>query len=103
MWRHRFATDADLDRPSVVGGASVDTAVQNALLAARNEGLGCVLTTLLCFKETEVKELLGIPEDVETAALIPLGYPGDNARFGGNHRKPVEEVAYRDHWGERWA
>ena len=40
-------TDSDLDRPSVVGGGSVYPAVQNLLLACRNEGLGCVLTTLV--------------------------------------------------------
>ena len=46
-------TDAELDRPSVVGGGSVYPAVQNLLLACRNEGLGCVLTTLLCYEEEE--------------------------------------------------
>ena len=55
-------TDADLDRPSVVGGASVYPSVQNALLACRAEGLGATLTTLLCGKEPEVKALLGIPD-----------------------------------------
>ena len=92
-------TDADLDRPSVVGGASVYTAVQNALLAARSEGLGCVLTTLLCFKEAEVKTLLGIPEGWYTAAHIPLGYP-----IRGGHgpiaRMPIGELSYIDAWGD---
>ncbi len=41
-------TDAKLSRISVVGGGSVYTAVENLLLACRAEGLGCVLTTLLC-------------------------------------------------------
>jgi len=54
-------TDAGLDRPSVVGGGSVYPAVQNFLLAARAEGLGCVLTTLLCRFEGRVKELLEFP------------------------------------------
>src|SRR4030095_1563680 len=40
-------TDAKLDRVSVVGGASVYTAVENLLLACRAEGLGCLLPTLL--------------------------------------------------------
>ena len=61
-------TDAGLDRPSVVGGGSVYPAVQNLLLACRNEGLGCVLTTLLCVEEEKVKALLDIPEDWYTAA-----------------------------------
>src|SRR5262245_20054786 len=41
-------TDADLDRPGVVGGASIYPSVQNLMLAARNEGLGTTLTTVLC-------------------------------------------------------
>jgi nitroreductase len=60
-------TDAGLGRPSVVGGGSVYPSVQNFLLAARAEGLGCVLTTLLCQREAAVKELLGIPPEWGTA------------------------------------
>ena len=44
---HMAITDADLNRPSVVGGGSVYPAVQNAMLACRAEGVGCTLTTLL--------------------------------------------------------
>ncbi len=84
-------TDAKQDRPSVVGGGSVYPAVQNLLLAARSEGLGCVLTTLLCMDEPAVKELLSIPEGWHTCAHIPLGYP-----VGGGHgsisRKPLARM-----------
>ncbi len=72
---HITVTDAALHRTSVVGGGSIYPAVQNLLLAARNEGLGCVLTTLLCMEEPQVKALLGIPDDWHTAAHVPLGYP----------------------------
>ena len=92
-------TDAELDRVSVVGGGSVYPAVQNALLAARAEGLGCVLTTLLCQCEPEVRELLAIPEPWGTAAAVPLGYPV----LGGHgpiSRRPVEKLAFVDAWGE---
>ncbi len=94
-------TDADLDRPSVVGGGSVYTAVQNVLLAARAEGLGCVLTTLLCFREAEVKELLGIPEEWGTCAHIPLGWPVGRGH-GPITRRPVEKMAMLDSWGVDW-
>ena len=40
-------TDSALDRPSIVGGASVYPFVQNILLALRAEDLGASLTTLL--------------------------------------------------------
>jgi nitroreductase len=91
-------TDADLDRPSVVGGGSVYTAVQNVMLACRAEGLGCVLTTLLCFKEPEVKELLGIPPEWGTCAHIPIGYPVLKGH-GPISRRPVEKLTYLDAWG----
>lgn len=68
-------TDIDQPRPTVVGGGSVYPAVQNFLLACRNEGLGCVLTTLLCFEEPEIRALLEMPDDWYTCAHIPVGYP----------------------------
>lgn len=92
-------TDADLGRPSVVGGGSVYPAVQNLLLACRAEGLGCVLTTLLCMKESEVRPLLGIPEPWATCAAIPIGYPV----LGGHGpvtRRPLSKLTYADTWGE---
>ncbi len=91
-------TDAGLDRISVVGGGSVYTAVQNALLACRAEGLGCVLTTLLCECEPEVRELLAIPEPWGTAAAVPIGYPVLRGH-GPISRRPVEKMAYADTWG----
>ena len=91
-------TDADLHRVSVVGGGSIYPAVQNLLLACRAEGLGCVLTTLLCKAEPEVKEILGIPEPWGTAAAVPIGYPQLRGH-GPISRRPVEEMAYIDSWG----
>lgn len=92
-------TDEGLGRPSVVGGASLYPAVQNLLLACRAEGLGCVLTTLLCAREKEVRELLEIPEPWATSAFVPIGWP-----VGGGHgpisRRPVEQVAFADRFGE---
>ncbi len=91
-------TDAGLDRPSVVGGGSVYPAVQNFLLAARAEGLGCVLTTLLCQHEGAVKSLLDIPDAWGTCAAIPLGYPLRKGH-GPLSRRPTEKLAYLDRWG----
>jgi nitroreductase len=91
-------TDRGLDRPSVVGGGSIYPSVQNALLACRAEGLGCTITTLLCLREQEVKDVLDIPDDWFTAAAVPIGYP-----VGGGHgpisRPAVEKIAYLDAWG----
>ena len=80
-------------------GASIFPAVQNILLAARGLGLGSVLTTRHKRFEAEVKQLLGIPENVETAALLPIGYPAEGARYGPTSRMPLGEVAFYDRWG----
>lgn len=93
-------TDAHLGRPSVVGGGSVYPAVQNLLLACRNEGLGCVLTTLLCMEEAHVKPLLGIPDGWYTCAFVPIGYPLGKGH-GSISRRPVEEMVFAERFGNR--
>jgi nitroreductase len=80
-------------------GSSIYPAVQNILLAARGLGLGSVITTLHKRYEDEIKTLLGIPENVETAALLPIGHPTDEVRYGPTRRAPVDEVAFWDTWG----
>ena len=82
-------------------GSSIYPAVQNLMLAARALGLGTVLTTNHMRFEQEVKAFLGIPEDVDTAALIPIGYPVEGVRFGGSRRKPLTEVVFYDRWGRQ--
>ena len=77
-------------------GASIYPAVQNLLLAARALGLGACLTTLHLRREAQVKALLGIPEHVDTYALIPLGYPASPP--GPLRRRPVAEVTHHDRW-----
>ena len=79
-------------------GSSIYPAVQNILLAARGLGLGSVLTTFHKQYEDEVREILGIPDNVETAALLPIGYPADGVRYGPTRRKPMEEVTHWDGW-----
>jgi len=95
--RRMAITDARQGRPSVVGGGSVYPAVQNLLLACRAEGLGCVLTTLLCGAEPEVRELLSIPDGWGTAAVVPIGYP-ERGGHGPVRRRPVEQLVYLDTW-----
>ncbi len=86
--------------PSLTTGASIYPAVQNLMLAARALGLGTVITTIHRGREREIRELLGIPEDVTTAALIPMGYPAEGAGFGPVRRRPASEVTYVDRWGQ---
>lgn len=92
-------TDLGLDRPPIVGGASIYPAVQNLILACRGVGLGAALTTLLCHEEPAVRALLGIPEGWATAAHIAIGFPTGKGH-GPLTRKPVERVAYLDRWDQ---
>ena len=69
------------------------------MLAARALGLGTALTTVHRGKQKEIRELFGIPESVETAAPIPVGWP--RGKFGSGFRKPVEDVTYWEDWGAK--
>jgi nitroreductase len=92
-------TDRALGRPSVVGGGSIYPAVQNALLACRAEGLGCVITTLLCQAEAQIRPLLALPEPWATAAFVPIGYPVGRGH-GPLVRRPLEEMVFSERFGE---
>ena len=92
--------DEELAYGDRIQGASIYPAVQNIILACRALGLGTVLTTNHLRCEDELKALLGIPDDVATFALMPIGWPLQN--FGPLTRKPVREVAFADRWGEVW-
>jgi len=84
--------------PTLTTGASIYPAVQNIMLAARALGIGSCITTIHRFRDAQVKQLLGIPAEIETAALIPLGYP--LGKFGRPPRRPLREVAFADRWGQ---
>jgi nitroreductase len=72
--------------------------VQNLFLAARALGLGTALTTVHRLQEDSVREVLAIPDDVQTWAMIPVGSPP--GRWGEPTRRPVEEITYWDGWRE---
>lgn len=89
------------DSGSGVGaGASIYPAVQNMLLAARALGLGATLTTRHLLYEKEVDQILGLPEEAQTFAIIPIGYP--LGHFGPVSRAPVDQVTFIDRWGGKY-
>ncbi|HEX5143728.1 MAG TPA: nitroreductase family protein [Mycobacterium sp.] len=69
------AVDRDLDRYTYVGGASVYPFAWSVLLAAHDEGLGGVLTTMSVHEEAAVLDLLGAAPPLTLAAVLTLGYP----------------------------
>jgi len=83
-----------------IRGASIYPAVQNIILVCRALGLGTLITTNHLRFENEAKAVLGLPDDVATYALMPIGWP--EGRFGPLTRRPLSEVAFSDRWGQSW-
>jgi nitroreductase len=86
--------DNGLDRQSIIGGGSIYPFCHNLLLAARNEGLGGVLTSVLMREEPAVRELLGIPDGFAVAGLMALGHP--QKVITKLRRDPVEQFTVTD-------
>ena len=80
--------DSGLERPPLVGGASVYPFCWSILLAARARGLGGVLTTFLSRAEPAAAVELGLPAHHALAATIFLGVPEHRATKLRRH--PVE-------------
>ncbi|MFM8794298.1 MAG: nitroreductase family protein [Acidimicrobiales bacterium] len=83
--------------PTPTEGASVYPAVQNLLLAARALGYGGVLTGFHALVDRELKELLGIPDEVFIAASVTLGRP--KGAHGPVRRAPMGDLVHGDSWG----
>ena len=73
--RSLAAVDRDHDRYTLIGGASIYPFAWSILLAAHEEGLGGVITTMLAREERAVGEALNIPDGWALAAGIALGHP----------------------------
>jgi nitroreductase len=85
---------------SDTSGRSILPAVWSAQLAARAEGIGSSLSSILnhfCLDET--LRILGVPEGSawHLAACVAFGFP--SGRWGVAKRRPVQEVASRNRMG----
>ncbi len=71
-------------------GSSIYPAIWNAMLAARGDGVGSALTSLMAQRATEVLDILGVPqgEGWIMSCCITLGYP--TGRWGVAERLPAE-------------
>ncbi len=77
-------------------------AVQNFWLAARAENIGVGWVSI--FHEKEVKELLGIPEEIHLIAYLTVGHVStfhqepDLSRKGWRKRLNLNELIMKNHW-----
>ena len=85
---------------AAAGWASIIPAAWSFMLALRARGLGSVWTTLHLVRAGEVAELLGIPDNVTQAALLPVAYT-IGTDFKPAKRPPVEEIISWDSWDVR--
>ncbi len=71
----------------------------NFCLAARAEGLGTAITTLLKLRKAEAEAILGVPDDGvwHMHAMVPVGYP--TGKWGLARRNPAHESVFAEHWG----
>ena len=82
-------------------GGSIFPAVWSAMLAARGEGIGSALTSVLgAFRDAETLSVLGVPPDRGwiNVCCVSFGYP--MGRWGVAPRTPVDQVAFRNRWGQ---
>ncbi len=94
-----FACLRERDRPTdLYDGASIFPACQNLLLAARALGYGGVMTNWHQMVVAELAPMLGMPDDVQIAATIPLGRPVGS--HGPVRRLPLPDLVYENRWGE---
>lgn len=80
-------------------------AVQNLWLAARAEGVGVGWVSI--FHDDDIRKILGIPEHIEIVAWLCVGYVSELyaqpelAVKGWRQRLPLDELIFKDRWGEK--
>lgn len=102
----RFIADAplaiaivvdDADRPELDAGR----ALQQMELVAWDEGLGTCFVGLRVEEQNwQIKELLGIPEQMELVTLLPFGYRTDDTEGRGKRRRPLREITHPERFGD---
>lgn len=87
------------DRPELDAGR----ALQQMELMAWSEGLGtCFVGLRVAEQNRRIKELLGIPANVELITVLPFGYRPDSIKGTRKRRKPMSEIAHRERFGQKY-
>jgi nitroreductase len=98
--RGRLTPERTLAQAAALLG-SIYPAVWSLQLALRSRGLASVMTTVHLQRHEDMAELLGIPDGVTQAALVPIAHLlGDELHPA--RRRPVRQVAFPDHWDATW-
>ena len=101
-----FIANAPLAIAIVVGDATrpqldAGRALQQMELVAWSKGLGtCFVGVRAADQQKAVKDLLGIPPEMELITIMPYGYRQPGSRRQGTPRKPMAEIAHRERFSE---
>lgn len=76
-------------------------AVQSMLLTAWEAGIGANWAGWLGMNQ--LKPLLGVPDNLDLLAILPLGYPAQATGKGKKKRKSISEVAHSERFGVPFA
>jgi nitroreductase len=82
-------------------GGSIFPATWSAMLAARAEGVGAALTTVMgFFKGPELSKILNVPDEGNwlLSSCVCFGYP--TGKWGVAPRRPTHEVSFKNQWGQ---
>lgn len=73
----------------------IGACLQNMLLEIHSLGLGAVWLGEIIKSNNQIKQLLGLPQELELMAVIAMGYPEENP--AATKRKELKElIVYRD-------
>ena len=86
------------DEKNITWSLDCSAATQNILLTAHSKGLGAVWTTVHPHKalEVEVRDIIGMPEDVTALNIISMGYPKMEQKA---KQKWNEDKLHKNMWG----
>lgn len=93
----RSPTPSSFYHASLYG--SILPATWSLMLALRARGLGSAWTTVHLVYEQQAAKILGIPDNILQAALLPVAH-FTGADFKPAKRLPVEAVTYWNGWGQ---
>jgi nitroreductase len=80
------------------GLSDASRAIQSMVLTAWEEGVGSNWAGGPPMDQ--LKPLLGIPDELEVVAVLPMGGPAQSVGKGRKDRKPLREIAHREQFGQ---
>lgn len=93
-----FAVVVAIEKSSPFGVSDASRAIQSMMLTAWSEGIGSNWTGWVGM--TKIANLLGIPNNLDVIAVVPFGYPKNIRTKGIKNRKPIQEIAHKEQFGQ---